>query len=210
MGIVQSYTSVSRFFRLWVYAMEFHTRRAQISEATPAGGHVLIISPPTDPAIRLIAQSNETRETTLVCFSDSLEQRAIVRSKKWGGSRLHTRVVPFFQLPFPDSTIRTVFANCFFDFCSTEELQPVFSELSRVLEPGGILHSVYMAPAKSRLNRVWTWAFKVFPHLSCGCRAVSIGPHLSNAAFLVLQDRAMNRLGFPVQYTVAQRLEGVA
>jgi hypothetical protein len=205
MDIAESYAAVSRFFALWVRAMEIHTRRAQASVSGGAGGQVVIISPPVDPGIRLLTQASPTATTTLVCFSEHLERLAMRYLGKRGIGGICTTVVPFFQLPFADATVRAIYANCFFDFCPTESLGAITEELWRVLEPGGALHAVYMAPARTRPNRVWAWGFRTLTRLSCGCHPVSITEWLPVAGLRVVKDRAMDRFGFPLRYTVAER-----
>jgi len=211
MDIVEAYSSGARLFHLWVRAMEIHTRHAEVSDSAGMGGHVLIISPPTDPAIPLLGSKNATGKTTVVCFSEYL-QRLTSRYVSEHGSitGIDTVVVPFFRLPFADSTVRAIYTNCFLDFCRIESLKSIIAELWRVLEPNGALYSVYMAAGTTRPNRLWAWAFERLPRLSGGCHPVSITESLSQAGFRVVNDQPMNRFGFPIRYTRAERLSRVA
>jgi len=210
MSIEHSYFSVSRFFDAWVRVMELHTRRMEVEESRHFGSKVLIISPPTDPGIRLIAKANQHGQTQLLCFSERLERIAITNSRERGIESLGIHVAPFFRLRFVDGELAAVYANCFFDFCKEQDFAAIFDEIWRVLKVRGSLHMVYMGSPTNFLSHGWTWAFRRLNFLSQGCHPVSIGPYLSRHGFLLQKDLFVERLGFPLRYTYAEKQEKLA
>lgn len=58
MHVEQSYYQVSKFFDSWVRLMEIHTRRMEVVDSGDFGSKILIISPPTDTGIQILAGAN--------------------------------------------------------------------------------------------------------------------------------------------------------
>lgn len=204
-SVADSFVSVSSFFETWVRIMEIHTRRAEVEDLGPVGARALIVSPPTDAGIPLLVEANRPGKTTLLCFSEELARIAKAHARKRGIEALDLLVAPFFRIPFSDGEVGAVYANCFFDFCSEEELEPVLREVWRVLQPRGSLFAVYMAPPSSLSSRFWAWLFRHFGFLSHGCHPISLAPHLSRCGFQVRRDLPAQRFGFPARYTWAEK-----
>jgi len=78
-------------------------------------------------------------------------------------------------------------------------------EIWRVLKPGGILFAVYMAPASRFGSRLWTWAFDRLTFMSVRCNPVTISAHLSRNGFMIQKEMFVQRLGFPIIYSVSER-----
>ncbi len=76
MGVEESYFAVSCFFATWVRVMEHHTREMEVSDSAQLGSRRLIISPPTDAGIALLARANSRGKSELLCFSDRTERIA--------------------------------------------------------------------------------------------------------------------------------------
>lgn len=205
MDIEQSYFSVSRFFDAWVRVMELRTRRMEVLDSKHWGAKILIISPPTDTGIKLLAKANKHGQTMLLCFSERLKRIATTYCRKHGIAPLNIHTGPLFRLPFKDGEFATIYANCLFDFCQDRDFVPILEEMWRVLSIKGSLFAVYMTFPNSFQAHGWTWACRKFSFLSQGCRPVSIAPHLSRCGFLVQKDMTVKRLGFPIRYTYADK-----
>jgi len=209
MDIEKSYFGVSWFFDPWVRLMEYHTRKMEVLDSAHLGSRRLIISPPTDAGIPLLARANPHGKTELLCFSDRIERIAENYRRRHGINALATAVEPFFQIPAPDGNLSVVYANCLFDFCAVEDFDSMLLEIWRVLEPAGVLFAVYMAPPSNCGGRLWTWAFDRFTYLGNGCHPVSIVPHLTRNGYRILKDVSAGRLGFPARYSVSEKLTQV-
>ncbi|WP_171966433.1 methyltransferase domain-containing protein [Mariprofundus micogutta] len=205
MNIEESFFSISWFFSAWVRLMEYHTRKKEVLDSARLGPRRLIISPPTDAGIPLLVQANAQGTTELLCFSDRNERKARNYSKKKRMDALTTQVKPFFKIPAADNTVSVVYANCFFDFCVDVDFNSIIQEIWRVLEPGGVLFAVYMAPPSGYRERGWEWTFARFRFLSHGCHPVTIVPHLIQGGMQILKDIPAVKLGFPIRYTVSEK-----
>jgi SAM-dependent methyltransferase len=210
MAVEESYFAVSRFFAAWVWMMEYHTRRMEALDSAHLGSRRLIISPPTDAGIPLLAGVNAHGTTELLCFSDRLERTAVDHRKRLGLDALVTQVEPFFSIPASDEVLSVVYANCLFDFCEEADFDPMFHEIWRVLEPGGVLCAVYIGPPSSYGGRLWAWILHRFRFLGNGCHPVSIGSHLTRRGFRIRKDTPAIRLGLSIRYTVAEKPADVA
>lgn len=200
MHVEQSYYQVSKFFDSWVRLMEIHTRRMEVVDSGDFGSKILIISPPTDTGIQILAGANAYGQTNLLCFSERIEQIAVEYRAKHGLEGLQTYVEPFFHIPFPNESLSAVYANCLFDFCSERDFDVMFNEIWRALKKNGSLFAVYMGPPSSFLAQTWVWIFKRFHFLSQGCHPVCIAPYLSRRGFRILKEQPVERLGFPITY----------
>jgi ubiquinone/menaquinone biosynthesis C-methylase UbiE len=204
-SIEHSYVAVSRFFDAWVRIIEMHTRMREARDPLRSGAKVLVISPPTDAGIPLLVRANQHGETVLLCFSERLCHIATSYREARGIERLDIAVAPFFQMPFAHGEFAAVYANCFFDFCAEQEFDSLIEEIRRVLEPGGVLYAVYMAPPLNVPAHIWTWFFRHFDFLSKGVRPVLVEPHLSHHGFVLSEGASVQRLGFPMRFTRAQK-----
>jgi len=205
MGVEESYSAISWFFEAWVRLIEYHTREMETVDSAHLGSRRLIISPPTDAGIPLLARANANGTTELLCFSDRIDRIAAGFCKRRRVDSLRALVEPFFKIPVPDESLSVVYANCFFDFCAIEELDTILLEILRVLEPAGVLFAVYMAPPCTWGGRLWSWIFDRFTSLSNGCAPVSIAPRLTRNGYRILKDVSAVRLGFPARYTLSEK-----
>jgi len=205
MDVEESYFAVSWFFDVWVRLMEHHTRKMEALDSAHLGSRRLIISPPTDAGIPLLARANARGQSELLCFSDRTERIAARYRKRRRLDALATHVEPFFGIPAAEEALSAVYANCLFDFCGEADLDPMLQEIWRVLEPGGGLFAVYMGLPSSYGGRVWAWHFDRFSFPGNGCRPVSLVSHLTRGGFRILKDTPSVRLGFPLRYTVAEK-----
>jgi ubiquinone/menaquinone biosynthesis C-methylase UbiE len=208
MDVERSFSSISSFFAAWVRIMEMHTRRAEIADSGRWGTRVLVVSPPTDPGLRLIAEANRAGETTLLCFSERLARLARRYARRHALNSLRIEVAPFFEPSVADGGLDAVYANCFFDFCPDERIPSILGEIRRALRVDGAVFAVNMGPPARSLNRVWAWVFRHSSLVSRGCHPVSTAEDFSRCGFVVRKDLACDRFGFPVRYTVAVKPAG--
>ena len=205
MDVEKSYFAVSWFFNSWVRLMEYGTREMEVIESAQLGPRRLIISPPTDAGIPILARSNSSGRTDLLCFSTRLRRVAEEYVTRRRIKSLATTVEPFFQIPASDESLSAIYANCFFDFCEEENFEMMLQEIWRVLKPGGVLFAVYMAPTSGFSSRLWAWVFDHFTFLSHGCNPVTINAHLTRNGFVIQKEMSVRRFGFPVIYSVSER-----
>lgn len=89
MGFVDAHAAVSRRFDRWIRVMEIRTRLLEREDATLGEAKAMIISPPTDTGIRMIAKANERGTTYLLCWSTRIFEEAsrdakLHRLSLWG------------------------------------------------------------------------------------------------------------------------------
>lgn len=204
MDVEASYFSVSWFFNSWVRLMEYPTRQMEVSESAQLGPRRLVVSPPTDAGLPLLARANTAGKTDLLCFSRRIEEIASDFRARHEIGGLTTLVEQFFKIPVADKCLSVVYANCLFDFCAEEDLDAMLREIGRVLEPDGILFAVYMEHPSKPVGRLWAWAFDRLAFISNGCHPVAITNHLTRNGFRIRKDVSAARLGFPARYTVAE------
>jgi SAM-dependent methyltransferase len=202
MDIEKAYSRISPFFNPWVKLMEIQTREMELDDSGLGGMRILIISPPTDPGIRLLSQANPEGETYLMCFSSRLEETAKGFVPTGG---LRTFTAPFFRIPFGDEYFDAVFTNCFFDFCREDDFPMTVREIKRVLKKKGQLLSVYMDFPSTWTSRIWTGLFERVSILSQGSRPVDIRPTLEGQGFNVIKDISLLSRGFPLKYIQAEK-----
>jgi len=205
LDLERSYVAAARYFHTWVRMMEFHSRRTQVAESRHAFSKVVVLSPPTDAGIGLLAAANRQGQTHLICFSKRLEQIAMRYCNRQRIDGLTTEVTPFFQLPFKEGEVSAVYANCFFDFCQEGDFDLIAAEIRRVLDEKGLLFAVYMSPPTDTPARLWGWIFRRLHFLSQGCHPVCVAPYLERRGFRILVDRPARRCGFPLWYTKAEK-----
>jgi len=204
MKIEESYLAVSRFFDLWVRLIEIRTRIMELEDSRLNNLKILIISPPTDRGIKILAQANPRGETHLLCFSEALGEIAKEYSIRYNIESLKICVEPFFSVPFNDNHFDAVFTNCFFDFCQESDFNDILKEIKRTLKSNGLFFSVYMDVPTDLIGRTWVNLFVKFQSLSQGCHPVDIIPFLSKWNFKLKKNLTVRRLGFPVKYLIAE------
>ena len=204
MKIEESFLAVSGYFDLWVRLMEIRTRLMEVQDSGIDDSRVLIISPPTDRGIKVLAQANPGGESHLLCCSDELGGIAKQYALRHGMECLKICVEPFFSIPSDDNYYDAVFANCFFDFCQQADFISILQEIKRALKRKGMFFAVYMDLPMGIVSRIWGRLFSTFQFLSQGCHPVDIRPSLSRCGFELKKDVTMTRLGFPIKYLMAE------
>ena len=113
------------------------------------------------------------------------------------------------QSALGDTYFSTVYANCFFDFCRESDFDALLDEIRRVLQVGGSLFTVNMAGASAVRARTWLWALRRLSSACKGLHPVDPAPRIGQRGFRILDDRSVNRFGFPLNYTQAEQLAEV-
>jgi ubiquinone/menaquinone biosynthesis C-methylase UbiE len=209
MNVEEAYYRGAKSFDFWVRLMESHTRRMQVEDSSHRGSRALIISAPTDCGIPLVASANRNTETNLLCFSDRTGRIATEYCARRGCQTVKVTVAPFFRIPFDNSYFSTVYANCFFDFCLEDDLDPILDEIWRVLKVGGSLLTVNMVGASTARARMWLWILRRLSVACEGLHPIAPAPRIGRRGFRILKDRSVSKLGFPMNYTHAEKLTAV-
>jgi ubiquinone/menaquinone biosynthesis C-methylase UbiE len=198
--IEKTYIYISPFFDTWVKFMEVQTREMEARDAILKASKVLIISPPTDRGIKVLAEANRKGESYLLCFSSRIEEIAKKYLVKKNIANLKTCVNAFFHIPFPDAYFEVIFANCFFDFCQDYDIDKIIIEIKRALKDKGALFLVHMDFSANIANRAWNTIFGKISMMGHGCHPVDIAPVLAKHNFTLKKDISMERFGFPIKY----------
>lgn len=185
--------------------MESHTRSMEVRDSKLQDSKILIISPPTDRGIGALTRANRHGESYLLCFTPAIARIADDYCRRNRIRNLQALVAPFFTIPLEDEVLGAIYANCFFDFCSVDELDVVVEEMWRTLRRGGRLYSVHMGAPSNLLGRGWAWLFRRFPGQSRGCHPVDIAPSLLERGFSLVREEPAERLGFPIRYVRAEK-----
>jgi SAM-dependent methyltransferase len=204
MKIEESFLAVSGYFDLWVRLVEIRTRIMEVQDSGIDDLRILVISPPTDRGIKVLAQANPGGKSHLLCFSAELAEIAKRYALRHGIEGLQTSVEPFFSILSDDNYYDAVFANCFFDFCQQADFITILQEIKRALKPGGMFFAVYMDLPTGIVSRIWDRLFSTFQLLSQSCHPVDIRPSLSRCGFELKKDITMTRLEFPIKYLMAE------
>lgn len=205
MNIEASYIGIASFFDVWVRVMEARTRTMEAHDAQLNDSRILMICPPTDRGMAVLANRNSQGESYLLCLSPAVERIARRYMSRRNIENVAVCTGDFFNIPFDNEFFNAIFANCFFDFCQERDLDMIVREIQRALQPGGALFSVYMALPSDVIGRVWVALFQRIRSLSHGCRPVDIKPTLVKRGFIMKTTLSLSRFGFPIEYIHAEK-----
>ncbi|RMD49143.1 MAG: methyltransferase domain-containing protein [Ignavibacteria bacterium] len=205
MDINDSYIRISKYFNFWARKFELDARKQQIKDSENLNGKKLIISPPTDPVIDMLASQGDGSNLNLICFSEATTLIARKYLKKRKIKNVNLVSTKYFILPFGDDEIVSVYLNCFIDFCNMSEVPLLLAEINRTLRPKGKLFAVFMSFPKSIKAKVWTGLFRIFNSFTGGCHPVEDGLVSQNNIFNVLENRYSETKGFPLRYMILEK-----
>lgn len=131
-------------------------------------------------AARLLAEHLPARATYLgVDVSPHMVRLSRERLERWAD---RARVLPtdgLLPLSGADGTYSHFLAVYVFDLLSEAYARAVLRETARLLQPGGRVGLVSLAPGRSRLARLvggaWGALWELAPGLTCGCRPLDLG-----------------------------------
>ncbi len=204
LDINKSYIGISPFFEKWVKLFEYHLRKREVEDSHLGDERVLILSPPTDPGIILLAESNRKGETIFLCPTDRIEAIAYGYARKKKIDNVNMVLSNLEQAGFDSGYFDIVFANCYFDFCPHEEVMRSIRKINDILKKGGLLFSVHMDIPCGWLGKLWSGIFQYVPAISRGCHPVEIDDFLINE-YTIIKNIRESRYGFPLRYLMAMR-----
>ncbi len=135
--------------------------------------------------IEIAKRLNKGQAFHAVDLTEAMIARAKRRLENYGlADRVDIQVGDARRLPFPDATFDVIYNGYMFDLLDSEEFPKVFSELKRVLKPGGRLVLVNMSKnthRKTLYERLYEGSLLGFA--SGGCRPVILGAIVEKAGF---------------------------
>lgn len=198
-----AYRRISPYFGFWVKIFEMPPRYAELAHL-PADSVLLICAPPTDPCLPLLVSANHSGTTCYFALSDSLADHCHDFLANTVKTLLPIHILTLPRLQQETGKFDTIIANCFFDFCAGDEIDQFLNIFANLLQPGGRLISVHMAPAGDFPARLWSNIFRVLPALFGGCHPVTLERYLGEL-FEVIKIKRFRRFGFPLEYFIARK-----
>lgn len=166
----------------------------------PVGSTMLILAPPTDYFTEHLLRFNASGESHLVFFSERMRRQAVQRL----GDRyaFETRVGGPDALPYPDAKFKRVFAFCYFDFLPDEQRTPAATELCRILSPGGLVLTTYLAHPRGAIQRLSVFGLRL-GGLSKGLAHIELRPVLEEVGFSKIEIVPCHQRGVPIELAIA-------
>jgi demethylmenaquinone methyltransferase/2-methoxy-6-polyprenyl-1,4-benzoquinol methylase len=123
---------------------------------------------------------------------------------------LDLRVGDATALPWADGSFDAVYSSFTLELFPENDFAPLFTEVMRVLKPGGRIGGVSMATVKpgkhaSFLEKTYVWMHRHFPHI-VDCRPIDLANLLRTAGFEVTQEIDMEIWTMPVVAVVARKV----
>jgi SAM-dependent methyltransferase len=204
--IRESYERIGPFFGLFGRLVESRARSMSLDlAAMPAGSTMLILAPPNEYFIKHLLRFNAVGESHLVFFSERMRRQALRRL----GDRFayETRVGEPDALPYCDAKFQRVFAYCYFDFLRDDQQEPAAAELCRILSPGGLLLTTYLAHPQCAIHRLSIIGLHL-GGLSRGLAHIELRPVLEEVGFSQIEIVPCHQRGVPIELVKARKLAG--
>lgn len=174
-------------------------RQLLVGRCVKKGDRVLDAGGGTGLSTILAARAaGPTGSVVVIDLSRGMLQRAIERIAEAGlQDRVSFELGDILRLPFPDGHYDVVLST--YSVCPLTNPSGGVEEMYRVLKPGGLLGVAHSSEPDNAMSRwladrveevVWNW-----PHLSLGCRSVSVLPHLLDLGGKIVFER---RIGVPL------------
>jgi SAM-dependent methyltransferase len=116
------------------------------------------------------------------------------------------------RIAAPDSAFDRFLSTYVLDLLPEAEIYAVLAEAHRVLEPGGLLGLVGLAPGARGLPRavssLWRLIHHLRPALVGGCRPLEVAGFLHGAAWRIRHRRVVAPWAIASEIVVAERLQG--
>ena len=201
--IQESYEGIAPFFGLFGRLVESRARSMSLRlSATPAGSTMLILAPPTEYFAEHLLRFNARGESHLVFFSERMRRQAVQRL----GDRYacETRVGEPHVLPYRDAKFKRVFAYCYFDFLRADQRTAAGAELLRILSPGGLALTTYLAHPKGAIQRLCVFGLRL-GGLSKGLTPIELRPVLEEVGFSKIEIVPCHQRGAPIELAKASK-----
>jgi hypothetical protein len=201
--IRESYEGIAPFFGLFGRLLESRARSISLRQsAMPVGSTLLIVAPPTEYFTEHLLGVNARGENHLVFFSESMERQALRRLR--GRYACETRLGEPDALPYGDAKFQRVFAYCYFDFLPDDQRTPAATELWRIMSPGGLLLTTYLAHPRGAIQRLSVSMLRL-SGLSKGLTHIELRPVLEKAGFGKAQIVQCHQRGVPIELAKATK-----
>jgi SAM-dependent methyltransferase len=115
-----------------------------------------------------------------------------------------TRVGEPDALPYPDAKFQRVFAYCYFDFLRDDQRTPAAAELCRILSPGGLLLTTYLAHPRGAIQRLSILGLRL-GGLSKGLTHIELRPVLEEVGFSKIEIVPCHQKGVPIELAKARK-----
>jgi len=201
--IRESYEGIGPFFGLFGKLVESRARSMSLRlSAMPVRSTMLILAPPTEYFTEHLLRFNASGESHLVFFSERMRRQAAQRL----GDRYacETRVGEPDALPYPDAEFNRVFAYCYFDFLRNDQRTPAAAELYRILSPGGLVLTTYLAHPQGAIQRLSVLGLRL-GGLSKGLAHIDLRPVLEEVGFSKIEIVPCHQRGVPIELAKATK-----
>lgn len=202
-SIRDSYERIGPLFGLFGRLVESRARSMSLDlAAMPVGSTMLILAPPNEYFTKRLLRFNAAGESHLVFFSERMRRQAL-RSL---GDRFacETHVGEPYALPYRDAKFERVFAYCYFDFLRDDQHKPAASELYRILSPGGLVLTTYLAHPRCAIHRLSIIGLHL-GGLSKGLAHIELRPALEEVGFGQIEIVPCHQLGVPIELAKARK-----
>jgi len=201
--IRESYEGIAPFFGLFGRLVESRARSKSLGlSAMPVGSTMLILAPPTEYFTKRLLRINAKGESHLVFFSERMRRQALQRL----GDRCpcETRVGEPDAMPYPDAKFERVFAYCYFDFLRDDQRTPAAAEVFRILSPGGLVLTTYLAHPQGAIQRLSIDGLRL-GGLSKGLTNIDLRPVLEEIGFSSVEIVPCHQWGVPIEFAKAMK-----
>ncbi len=110
-----------------------------------------------------------------------------------------------YELPYEDDAFDLLFNTYMLDLLPEQDFPSVWSELRRVLKPGGKMVLVSFGFGTHWFNRFWYWLARVFPALLTNCRPVRLSQTVPLVGFHDIHLEHLSQNTFPSDIVVAEK-----
>lgn len=107
-------------------------------------------------------------------------------------------------LPYPDASFDATFMSFTLEMFPDEQIPVVLAEVHRVLKPTGRLCVACMSSdgGQPTMEKLYEWSHRRFPTF-VDCRPIEVTPWISNAGFVVKEQRKLSMWGLAVDVVLA-------
>lgn len=200
--VAKAYTRVAGVYDAWTYFTESRSLRAALDRAAIHHEEsVLEVAVGTGIAFRELLRRNPSGRNVGIDLTEAMLHRARQKAERSGATfellRADAR-----SLPFPDGTFDVVMNNNMLGVVPDAMVEPILSEMHRVLRPGGRLLVVTMKRPRGRLAEL---VYRIGAVWLGGWRNVDVDPSVRAAGFVDVSRQTVSQLGIPSEILEARK-----